>query len=423
MTASTSDPDSGSRDRPMLTTQQAARRLGIKPETLYAYVSRGLIGRERAADGKGSLFSAADVDMLADRGTRGQAGAPASGASIRTALTLIDPGRDRLYYRGRDAVACADSADFEAVAQWLWDGQQAPDANLDPRFEGHPSAVAAASAAAAALPAAARITDRFRVAVTAAAVTDPLRFDIRPAAVTAAAGSLITAMVMAADRACGGKDRPGARTAELLWPRLTRVPGTPERLRALDAALVLLADHDMAASTYAARIAASIRAHPYAVVAAGLSALDGPMHGGAGALAHRLISDARGIGDPVGVVAERLREGSSIPGFGHLIYQRRDPRAEALLRLIEPLPDPGGVHAAVDGLLAVARERLGSFPNVDFALAVLAQVSGMTADAQEAIFAVARSAGWIAHALEEYQAPAVRFRPQGLYVGTSPERD
>ena len=420
MTASTSDPDSGARDRPMLTTQQAARRLGIKPETLYAYVSRGLIDRERAPDGKGSLFSVADVDALADRGTRGQAGAPASGASIRTALTLIDPDRDRLYYRGRDAVACAESTGFEAVAQWLWDGQRAPGANPDPRFEGHPSAVAAASAAARALPAAARVTDRFRVAVTAAAVTDPLRFDIRPAAVTAAAGSLITAMVMAADHISGGEDRPGARTAELLWPRLTRLPDTPEHLRALDAALVLLADHDMAASTYAARIAASTRAHPYAVVAAGLAALDGPMHGGAGALAHRLISDAVGSGDPVGVVAERLRDGSSVPGFGHLIYQRRDPRAEALLRLIEPLPDPGGVHAAVDGLLAVARERLGSFPNVDFALAVLAQMSGMTADAEEAIFAVARSAGWIAHALEEYQAPAVRYRPQGLYVGPRP---
>jgi len=405
----------GPEDQPTLTTQEAARRLGVKPETLYAYVSRGVIGRVRAPDGKGSLFSAADVEALATaRGTRGSATPPAPGTAIRTALTLIED--DRLYYRGRDVPGLAGAACFESVAEWLWDGRDAPDA----RFTAPPATLTAAAAAAAALPAAARTTDRFRVAVAAAAVADPLRFDIRPASVLATARALILAMVTAAPRLSDGEDRPGAGTAELLWPRLTRADATDDGLRALDAALVLLADHDMAASTYAARIAASTRAHPYAVVATGLAALEGPMHGGAGALAHRLIADAVEAGDPVATIAERLRDGSTPAGFGHLIYRRSDPRAEALLRLLEPLPDPGGVREAMQGLLTVARERLDTFPNIDFALAGMAHLCAMPPDSASAVFAVARSAGWIAHALEEYQAKAVRYRPQGQYVGVRP---
>ncbi|GAA1218463.1 hypothetical protein GCM10009665_05480 [Kitasatospora nipponensis] len=173
----------------------------------------------------------------------------------------------------------------------------------------------------------------------------------------------------------------------------------------------------MAASTYAARIAASTRAHPYAVVSAGLAVLEGPLHGGAGALAHRLIADATASGDPLGVLADRLRAEGWVPGFGHTLYQRHDPRAVALLGLLEAVPDPHGVRPVVTALVTAAGERLGTFPNSDFALAVLAHLTGMPADATEALVAAARSAGWIAHALEEYQAPASRHRPRGLYVG------
>ncbi|MFI9269850.1 citrate synthase [Kitasatospora sp. NPDC052896] len=404
-------PESG---EPMLNTRQAAARLGVKPETLYAYVSRGLIGRVKAPDGKGSLFPEAEVEALAVRGTRGSTTRPAPADPIRTGLTLIEG--DRLSYRGRDVAALAGAVGFEVVAEWLWRAKAVPDAH----FDAPPAALAAARTAAAALPERARLVDRFQAAVTAAAVADPLRFDIRPAAVIATARTVIATMVGAAPRPSGGEDRPQASVAERLWPRLTDRPPTAAGLRALDAALVLLADHDVAASTFAARIAASTRAHPYAVVTAGLAVMDGPLHGGVGAAVHRLVADAVAGGDPLGVLAERLRgeagEGG-VPGFGHRLYRTHDPRAEALLRLLTPLPDPGGVKPAVDALAAAARERLGSFPNVDLALAALAHLTGMPADAAEAVFAVARTAGWLAHALEEYQAPAHRFRPQGLYLG------
>ena len=399
---------------PLLTTQQAAVRLGVKPETLYAYVSRGLLERVRAPDGKGSLYPAAAVEALAVRGGRGATGRTAVAAEpIRTGLTLIDG--DRLSYRGRDVTEfLVGGCSFETVAQWLWSGEVS-----GRRFTASATALAAARTAAEVLPARARPADRLQAAVIAAAVTDPLRFDIQPVGVIATARSLIA--TMAAALPAEGEDRPDASIAELLWPRLTRRPAGPLDLRALDGALILLADHDVAASTYAARIAASTRAHPYAVVTAGLAVLDGPQHGGAGALAHRLIADAVASGDPLGVLAERLRGEGGVPGLGHSLYRAADPRAEALLRLIEPLPDPGGVRPVLQALVAAARDRLGTFPNSDFALAALAHLTGMSADATEAIVAVARSAGWIAHALEEYQAPAGRYRPRGLYVGTWPE--
>ncbi|MDH6114596.1 citrate synthase [Kitasatospora sp. MAP12-15] len=411
-----SESDDGDDGEPMLTTQQAAARLGVKPETLYAYVSRGLLDRVRAPDGKGSRYPAAGVEALAARGGRGAGGRGTGVAAepIRTGLTLIEG--DRLCYRGRDVTDFLAAGSFETVAEWLWSGRHVPAA----RFTAAATALAAARAAAEVLPARARAVDRLQAGVIAAAVTDPLRFDIQPAGVIATTRTLIATMVAALPRLAEGEDRQDAPIAELLWPRLTRQAPGADGLRALDGALILLADHDVAPSTYAARIAASTRAHPYAVVTAGLAVLDGPMHGGAGALAHRLIADAVAGGDPLGVLAERLRGEGGVPGFGHSLYRTADPRAEALLRLVEPLPDPGGGWTVVRALVDAARERLGTFPNSDFALAALAYQSRMAADATETVVAVARSAGWIAHALEEYQAPVVRHRPRGLYVGERP---
>ncbi len=407
-------------DRGMLTTQEAARRLGVKPATLYAYVSRGLITRERSRAGRGSLFRAADVAALAVRGGRAPAAADPEPPAIRTGLTLIEG--DRLYFRGRDVAELAQRRTYEWVAEWLWSGTEPADVPeaFGASFAAAPESVRAARTAAAALPDRARVTDRFRAAVTAVAVADPLGSDLRTPGVLTTARGLIPAMVRAAprlDEAPEAGDRP---VADLLWPRLTSAPATPAALRALQQALVLLADHDVAASTFAARVAASARAHPYAVVAAGLAALDGPMHGGAGALARRLLTDALDGGDPAGAIAARLRDDGRLPGFGHLIYQERDPRAEELLLAAEELPDPEGVRQTARTLTGLAADRLGTFPNVDFALALLARLCGMRLDAEEAVFAVARTAGWIAHALEEYQAPPVRHRPRGRYTGPWP---
>ncbi|WP_236654369.1 citrate synthase [Streptacidiphilus anmyonensis] len=402
-------------DAGMLTTQQAAERLGVKPQTLYAYVSRGLITRVRAADGKGSLFAAADVDALAERGGAGRGGAApdqAAAPAIRTELTLLED--DRLFFRGRDAVELAERGSFEATAVWLWTGRDEPEARFAPPGERLRAAV---RACADALPASARVVDRFKAAVLAASVADPLSLDLRPDSVVATGRALIGALLAAVPERGAGPT--GESVAERLWARLSADAPTAEGVRALDAALTLLADHDIATSTYAARLAASTRANPYAVVTAGLAALDGPLHGGAGALARRVLVRAHET-DPVTALAATLRETGSVPGFGHVLYRTRDPRAETLLRLLAPLPDPRGLREAAAELIQVAADRFGTFPNSDLALALLAELCRFPPDAEEAVFALARTAGWIAHALEEYAAAPLRHRPAGVYTGTRP---
>lgn len=395
-----------------LSTAQVARRLGVKPQTVYAYVSRGLLRSTRQPGGRGSWFDPAEVARLASRGTP-RAG---TGVEIRTQLTVVADGR--LYYRGADATALARSRSFESVAAWLWSGADTADVSFTAPAEG----VRRGRKALAALPATARLADRLRTIVAVAAAADPLRFHTQPEAVAATGGAVLAAMVDTLPL-LGQPPGPEDRLAARLWPRLTGRPAAPADIDVLNAALVLLADHDLAASTVAARVAASTRAHPYAVVAAGLAALDGPLHGVAVTQAYRLIADALQAGDPLGVYAERLRTDGRVAGFMehvHHLYPRGDVRGTALLELLGQRPVPAAVRAAVDGLVAAAGERSARRPTVDFALAVLGHAYGMAADAGEAAFAIARTAGWIAHAIEEYQEPGLRFRLSGSYTGPPP---
>ena len=382
----------------MLSTDEVARRLGVKPATVYAYVSRGLLHSERNADGKGSLFAESQVEAFAAR--RGRPVRDGAGPVIRTGLTLIRDGR--LFYRGHDALQLARESSYESVITLLWTGElrQVP-------LEPSPGLRDLAEAVTAPLPASARLTDRLRVICAAAAAADPLRFDTAPVAVVATGRTVLATMVAALP--VRQPDAGGSAFADVLWRRLTATPATPAAVRALNAALVLLADHDLAASTLAARVAASTRAHPYAVVGAGLAALDGPLHGAASGLAYALLAEAVRSGDPVGAVSDRLRAGGPVPGFGHPLYPEGDPRAAELLALLPDAPGKAEVRAVIDAS--------GSPPNVDFAIAAFALLTGMAADAGEAIFAVSRTAGWIAHALEEYGDRPSRFRPSGRYAG------
>ncbi|GLY00546.1 citrate synthase family protein [Actinoplanes sp. NBRC 101535] len=390
--------------QPLLTTEEVAFRLGVKPATVYAYVSRGLLTSRRNGDGKNSLFAKADVDTFV--ASRKRTTTPA----IQTGITLIRDGE--LFYRGQDAVALARTSTFEAVINLLWTGDL-QDVPLPATF----SLINLAAAVTAPLPDIARLTDRMRVIVAAAAAADPLRFDTAPTAVVAAGRQLIATMA----RALPSRRMPGVMEvstplAEILWSRLTRTAPSEASLHGLNAALILLADHDIAASTLAARVAASTRAHPYAVVGAGLAALDGPLHGVASALAYPLLAGAVGRPDPIAVFADHLRAGGPVPGFGHPLHPSGDPRAAALIDLIAD----GPVRRATEDLARAVHARSGARPNVDLALAAFALHHEMSPDAGEAVFALARTAGWIAHALEEYADRPSRFRPSSTYAGRSP---
>lgn len=419
-----------------LSTRETADRLGVKPETVYAYVSRGLLTSRRAPGGRGSTFDPGEVDALARRSGRGRPGGdgtaagPAAGSSsgdgpwdltARTGITLIDD--DRYYFRGVDACALAARYGYEETAAWLWTGDLTPGI----RFTAPPESLAAARRAVEALPGHSGLVDRLRAATIAAAVTDPLRFDLSAPTVLAAAPALIATLVRAlpvretsADQDAHAADDTGAALAALLWPRLTRRPADQASVRVLDAALTLLIDHDLAASTLAARVAASARAHPYAVVSAGLGAVDGPLHGAASGLAHRLLTEVVERGSAAAVVADHLREGRRIPGLGHRLYPGEDPRAQMLFGLLGELPQAAAALAAAREVVETTARYTPLHANVDLALAVLSVSAGMPAEAGEAVFAVARTAGWIAHALEEYQERPLRLRPSGHYTGPRP---
>lgn len=402
--------DSGRR----LSTQEAARALGVKPATVYAYVSRGQLTSRRDPAGRGSSFDAAEVEALARRSRR-EAAAPGGELSVRTALTLIEP--DRYYFRGVDAVALASRYRYEEVAEWLWTGTLTPGA----RFTAPPQTLEAARRAVASLPEHGGPIDRLRVAVAAAAVADPLRFDLSEEAVLGSARALIPTLVGALPTVGGPARWAGdGRIARQLWSRLTLREPDPDALAVLDLALALLVDHDLAASTLAVRVAASARAHPYAAVSAGLGVLEGLLHGAAGRLAHRMLVDVLEQGGAAPVVAEYLRAGRRVPGLGHRLYRGEDPRARVLFASLEGLEQAGPALGAAREVAAVMARQGGLHANVDLALAVLTVSCGMPAEAGETVFAVARTAGWMAHALEEYQERPLRMRPSGQYHGPRP---
>jgi citrate synthase len=210
-----------------------------------------------------------------------------------------------------------------------------------------------------------------------------------------------------------------ATIAARLWSRLSDRRPAPAQLRALDAALVLLADHELAASTLAARVAASAWADPYLVILAGLSALGGVLHGAAGGQVEALL---RAVDDPGAVphaLGALLSTGDPLPGFGHRVYRDRDPRADLLLELLRPAALDRDRLRAVDALLEAVALRGGPAPNVDLALGALTTTCRLIPGSAQAIFAVARCAGLVAHALEEY-VHRLRFRPRAAYVGPAP---
>jgi citrate synthase len=183
--------------------------------------------------------------------------------------------------------------------------------------------------------------------------------------------------------------------------------------------LILLADHELNVSTFTARCVASARASPYAVVIAGLSALRGARHGGA---SEQVLALFREVGSPArarGVIAARLRRGEHIPGFGHAVYAGSDPRAVPLDRLLRESGIPPGRFALPDAIEAETRAVIEQQPNVDFTLATLAHTLGLPGSALLVLFGLARTAGWIAHTLEQY-AERPLIRPRARYIGPPP---
>lgn len=383
-----------------LTTAEVAARLGVTTQTIYAYVSRGLLRPELADDGRSSTFDSTEVERYRAR-RRGRRAEPSIDTPIVSHITRITD--HRIFYRERDALALALSSPYELVAAWLILGR---DEHLD--WTTPPPLVATCLRLQRGLPASTPLLERLRSNLAVAAAHDALRDDLRPIAVAGAGARAMSAMV-------DGLEASSAERGRSLAARLAvRLGASAKWVPVINAALVLLADHDLAASTFAARVAASTRSHPYAVVSAGLGAVTGPLHGSASADVARLLRQAIDQ-DPQSALSAAARSGP-LTGWGHSLYPNGDPRATVLFDLIGNTTRQTRKLRVIEDVGAIVGDRIGAAPNVDFALGAFCALSGVPDDAGAAIFAIARSAGWLAHALEEYEESPLRFRPKSNYV-------
>ncbi|QDC35956.1 MULTISPECIES: citrate synthase [Sphingobium] len=378
-----------------ISAEEAQLRLGVRAQTLYAYVSRGHVQvRAHPADARRSLYRATDVDELAVRNGRSRKLADVASAAIvwgepvlSSAITTVRAGR--FFYRGHDAVGLAEDRPLEAVARLLL-GEDQPSADNMERtpppdhVDLHHRLYQMLAGRAAASPPMLGSSDGM-IAAEAALLLDLVA--------DAAAGAVLPGPIHQRLANSWGADPHGA-TADLI-----------RRM------MILVADHELNASTFAARVTASTGASLAAAVLSGLSTLSGPRHGGMSAMARRFAAEAELHGARDAVHA-RLVEGRSLPGFGHPLYPQGDIRAKALLDGFE-LP------ASLAALRAAAKDLADVEPNIDFAMMAICLSCGMPAQAPFALFATARSAGWIAHAVEQNRTGKL-IRPRARYVGPEP---
>lgn len=363
----------------------AARRLGVTTATLYSYVSRGRITREVAADGKTSLFDLAELDELRVRTARPAPPPPTIDVRISTSVTQLNEAG--LRYRDIPVESLVDES-FELVAELLWSGDR-PRTAPAWTMQSAPQSAAFNIASAAS-------TNNSMLHLIALATSIPSASDA-----PTSARRLLTAIPTSFGGTSAGSSYASSLTA--CW-----LPQPSSQLvRAVNTALVLLADHELATSTLAVRVAASVRASPIAAIIAGLATLEGALHGSAAAHVYRLLeSVARSDGQSVLQDFRSRRE--PIPGFGHKIYRTCDPRFATLLERVRELPDHHGRMRHLDELLTVSGALVDRPPNIDLALGALNYVGGLPADTP--LFAVARIAGFTAHYLEELDERPLRFR-------------
>ena len=401
----------------------AAARLGVDVRTLYAYVSRGALRRVTGPDGRSSRYDSDELELLARRSRPRTLPRPPASIDlvIATQVSTVTDGLIR--YRGTDILdLVADREPFEAVAELLWDGRPGPPGQARPAAPGGgPAAWIPAAWIPAAAPAASLATllaglgDGLPVVHRLAVVVAALpagRLDAGAAAPArpdwpAWGRRIIAALVQASGPAAGGAGAGAGAVAARLWQRWSPLRPAADRVRALNTALVLLAEHELATSTLAVRVAASGRATPAGCVLAGLGALSGALHGDVPRRVREQLLHLQAGDRPAG---NGGAPGTAFDlGFGHPVHRHGDPRAAPLLRAVHAIATPADRE-----LIEQATGAAAAPANVDFALGALCHVARMPPQAATAIFAVARTAGWIAHAAEEYGEPALRFRGRAI---------
>jgi citrate synthase len=389
---------------PWVDAPEAIALLGINRATLYAYVSRGNVRSQPMGDGtRRRRYSREDIERLLARAReRREPGKAAEQALhwgmpiLESAIALISDGR--IYYRGHDAALLAARSSVAEVAALLWTQQIAADGFVAPvKFA--PAVVQRASGTS--------FIGAAQAAIAIEAGRDDMAYDFRSRSVAQTGWRILWLLAGAG----ADIDRP----AETIDATLAQAWGVAQHRDLIRAALILSADHELNASTFTARCVASAGASPYGVVIAGLAALEGTKHGGTTARIDATWTAMLGAKDLKAALAERLRRGETIDGFGHPLYPHGDPRARVLLEMLPP----GKVARFAREFADSARAVLGDGPTIDFALVATARALGLPAGSALALFAIGRTMGWIGHAIEQYETNAT-IRPRARYVGEQP---
>jgi citrate synthase len=445
----------------MLSAEQAARELGISRRTLYAYVSRGLLP---SVPDPGNVrmrrYPASAVRRLAALRDARRDPAQGARAAARHALTWGEPVLDsaitllsthQFYYRGHDALALAEQAvaaprpfsqggQFERVAELLLCGRLPASASMaaeEPAVMALLGRVGMRFAAEGRSPVRAALAALPLLGALDVAETSPRPRDM------AAAGRRMLALLCRL--ACGDEAPSGAAPGSASGGIAARLAscwaaGAPAEVaaftRLFDCALVLLADHELNTSAFAARVVASAGASPYTAVAAGLAAVEGAGHAGETVHVSEALAEAESIAHPhagdgtaAGEAAReavrtyflrRLRPVDRVRGFGHRLYPNGDPRARLLLQLagahLARIPRAGWVLSVADAFASAVHERTGSRPTVDFALTALCRAAAAPGHAPLTLFALGRTAGLAAHVIEQSGQERL-LRPRSQYIG------
>ena len=398
-------------ERSWMTAEEASLALEVTRSTLYAYVSRGYVRSESGAgSSRARRYSRDDVERLRRRGEGRRDPDKAAAQTLQWGLPILESSitliaSNTLFYRGHDAVQLARTRSLADVASLIWTGQfdttfppAVPHANTRKRPDDR-------------LP----FVPRAQAALAIASAHDPRAFDLRPRAV-ASSGWRILGLL--AGIAAGSRAR--ATTIEEM---LAQAWDTTARSHAvLRAALILCADHELNVSSFTARCVASSGSSPYAAVIAGLAAIQGTRHGGVSLRVESLLRSLRRVRNLRAELADRLRRGEPIDGFGHPLYRDGDPRATALMSLLrEAYGRSSELTFAIE--VADAAGELGrEQPTIDFALAAVARVLRLPAGSPLTLFALGRTIGWIGHAIEQYATEKI-IRPRAKYVGVAPAAD
>ncbi len=371
----------------------ACSRLGIRPQTLYAYVSRGLIRAQAdPVDRRRSLYSAGDVDALAAQHKRPRARAKVAEGAMRwgdpvlkTKISHVADGC--LWFGAKRADTCATEMTLEQVAAHHCDV---------PRFDTNPRSPRVGQGGLSAA-----LAYLAQEASTVAQTSDSNRMALADEGARLLSG--ICDQWLA-------KEHKGAIHERLATHWDVRDPDLIRR------ALVLLSDHELNPSSFAVRVCASTGASLAASLLSGLATLTGPRHGGVYELASGVLDAARaGTKTLDRYLIKHAIDDPYTCGYGHPLYPKGDPRA---VHILSNIAKSTAYSADFEALNHVA-DHFGAPPNIDAALAMMTHLLNLPKDAGFVLFALGRMAGWIAHAIEQRENPFL-IRPRADYIGALP---